>query len=62
MQLSIELCYQITARVLYTGSATGLTSQIGSSTLRNKNTSLYKDEAKKINNSTGSFPSGELDS
>ena len=48
MQLSIELCYHRTARVLYTGSATGLTSQIGSSTLRSRYTSLYKIKQKRL--------------
>ena len=48
MQLSIELCYHRTARVLYTGSATGLTSQRGSSTLRSRNTSLYKIKQKRL--------------
>ena len=31
-----------TVKVLYTGSTAGLTSQTRSSTLRNKNTPLYK--------------------
>ena len=51
MQLSIVLCCWWAVRVLYRGPATDLTSQIGPSILRSRNTSLYKNEARKINHS-----------